>query len=218
MVKMIKLIGILSMLFLITACGSNYHYDYTAFKNSNPKSILVLPPINNTVEVDAINGVYSFVTRPLAESGYYVLPVTLVNEILKQNGITTSEDAREISLPKLHQIFNADAILYITIDDYGTSYKVISSDTNVAVSAILVDAKTGQELWRGSASASSSENSNNDNYNLISMVITAAVKQVITTSTDGVLTYADTATYRLLNANGENKILYGPRSSHYRRL
>lgn len=53
--------------------------DYTAFKESRPKIILVLPPLNNSPEVAATYGMLSQLTYPLAESGHYVLPVALVD-------------------------------------------------------------------------------------------------------------------------------------------
>ena len=36
---------------------------------------------------------------------------------------------------KLHEIFGADAGLYITVKEYGTSYMLISSETVVTASA-----------------------------------------------------------------------------------
>ena len=213
---MIRIISVLSMLLLVTACGHNANtvgYDYTAFKNSQPKSILVLPPVNETLDVNATNGFYAQVTMPLAESGYYVIPVGLVNETLKQNGITVSEDAKQISLDKLHEVFGADAVLYLTVTDYGTSYKVVASDTRVTVSAVLVDSQTGVELWRGYATSSSTEGSSGGG--IISMLISAAVNQIIDSVSEKAYTYAGITGARLLSAGRDKQILYGPRSPHY---
>ena len=65
---------------LAGACATPQPYDYTAFKEARPKSLLVLPPLNNSPDVNASYSFLSHVTLPLAESGYYVLPVTLVDE------------------------------------------------------------------------------------------------------------------------------------------
>ncbi|WP_222102604.1 GNA1162 family protein [Gilliamella apicola] len=40
-------------------------YDYTAFKESKPASILVLLPVNHSNEINARYGVLSQVTLPL---------------------------------------------------------------------------------------------------------------------------------------------------------
>ncbi|SUB29894.1 putative lipoprotein [Yersinia pseudotuberculosis] len=110
------------MALLLTGCATPVVTDYTDFKQSKPKSILVLLPQNQSPEVDASHGVLSQVTYPLAEAGYYVLPVAVVEETFKQNGMTNAGDISAASPAKLRQIFGADAVLYITIVQYGTLY------------------------------------------------------------------------------------------------
>ena len=153
-------------------------YDYTEFKLSNPKSILVLPPVNKTPEVRAPHSMLAQVTFPLSESGYYVLPVSLVDETLKENGITQAQDAHELPLAKLREIFGADAALYITMTQYGTVYQVLDSNTTVSAQARLVDLKTDKELWTGTATASTAEQQNQNQGGLAGMLITAIVKQI----------------------------------------
>ena len=208
------LFSIMTMFLFLSGCATEGAYDYTAFKESRPKSILVLPPLNNTVEVDAGYGLLSQVAFPLAESGYYVLPVALVDETLKHNGVTVANDAHAISLSKLHEIFGADSVLYLTIEDYGTSYKIISSDTRVTASARLVDSKTGALLWQGRASASSAENNNNNN-GLLGALVVAVVEQITSTLSDKSYGIAGIASNRLLGAGGARGMLYGPRSPKY---
>src|SRR3546814_13843318 len=103
----------------------------------------------------------SRMSYPLAEAGYYVLPVTLVTETFRQNGLDNAEDIQAVAAEKLREIFGADAALYVEIQSYGTSYLVVKSDTVVEVSARLVDLRDGQLLWQGSAKASSAESRGN---------------------------------------------------------
>jgi len=154
---MIKKIITLCVLLLLMACHS---YDYTEFKRSRTKSILVLPPVNESIDIKATNALYAQITKPLAEAGYYVLPVTLVSETFKQNGMTINDDIRQIALDKLYQVFGVDAVLYLTIKEYGTSYRILYSKTKVTVLAKPVDARTGKLLWQGHANASSREDEN----------------------------------------------------------
>jgi hypothetical protein len=58
-------------------------------------------------------------TLPLAESGYYVIPVSLASETFKQNGLANAADIH-VPVQKLRDIFGADAALYINVTDYGT--------------------------------------------------------------------------------------------------
>lgn len=155
----LKLVAAALALVVLSGCASNppVPYDYTEYKLSNPKSILVLPPINKTPEVRAPYSMLSQVTFPLAESGYYVLPVSLVDETLKENGVTQAQDAHELPSAKLREIFGADAALYITMTQYGTVYLLLDSHTTVSADARLVDLKTNKVLWTGTASASTAE-------------------------------------------------------------
>ena len=199
---------------LLGGCAAPKTIDYAAFKQSRPKSILVLPPINESPEVQASYSLVSQVTYPLAEAGYYVLPIALVGETFRQNGLTTANDIQAVAPAKLQQIFGADAGLYITITEYGTQYMLISSDTAVTATAKLVDLKTGTTLWTGVARASSEEGNSNAG-GIVGMLITAAVKQVINSSTDAAHPIAGVASARLLSAGQRTGILYGPRSPKY---
>ncbi len=100
---------------------------------------------------------------------------------------------------------------------YGTSYRVINSETRVTVNARLVNLRNGKQLWSGAATASSNENSNNSSSGLLSMVINAAIAQIADTISDKGFDIDAIANTRLLSAaTGQNgNILYGPRSPQY---
>ncbi|MEL7883003.1 DUF799 domain-containing protein [Serratia marcescens] len=200
---------------LLSGCAKQTSYDYAAFHESKPKSILVLPPVNQSPDVKASHSVLASATLPLAEAGYYVLPVAVVEETFLQNGLTNANDIRAVSPKKLHQIFGADTVLYLDVTQYGTSYMVISSETRVTVAARLVDLRNGKQLWAGTATASSNEGNNNSG-GLLGMVISAAISQIADTISDKGFDIGAIANTRLLSATGQNgAILYGPRSPHY---
>ncbi|TKI04627.1 DUF799 domain-containing protein [Martelella alba] len=199
----------------LTGCAKPAAYDYTAFKQSKPRSILVLPPVNQSLDVNASHSMLSQMTLPLAESGYYVLPVALVEETFKQNGLTAPQDIHAVSVAKLHQIFGADAVLYVDVTDYGTRYLILSSDTRVTAKARLVDLRSGKLLWSGQATASSDERNNDNNNNLIGMLITAAVSQVASNLMDRGHDIAGITSTRMLSAGVPRGLLYGPYSPMY---
>ena len=207
----------LALALLITGCttGNKKTTDYSAFRESKPRSILVLPPKNQSPDVDASNSLLSVVTMPLAESGYYVFPVALVSETFKQNGVTHPDDIRSIPLKKLHDTFGADAVMYISITDYGTSYQIVNSDTRVTATARLVDSRTGKELWTGGATASSNENQNNSSGGVISVLLAAAITQIANSSTDKAHDIAEITVARMFSAGSNGGLLYGPRSPNY---
>lgn len=207
---------VLLSVMLATGCATQQkNIDYTAFKQSRPGTILVLPPLNNSLDAAATYGMLSQVTYPLAESGYYVLPVALVDETFKQNGLTAPGDIHGVAPAKLREIFGADAVLYMNVQKYGSSYTVLDSITTVTAEARLVDLKNGALLWEGSATASNNGNSNNQAGGLIGILVSAIVNQIIATNTDVSHDMAGFASARLLMAGHENSMLYGPRSPKY---
>lgn len=201
---------------LMAACSTPpAHMDYTAFKDAKPRSILVLPPINHTFSVKASYSFLSQMTHPLAESGYYVVPVGMELETFHQNGVSMPDEMAQIPAEKLHSIFGADAALYSTVTAYGSTYQVIDTVTMVSITAKLVDLKTGSVLWSGQAMASN-KSSDNTNGNLIGQLIGAAVKKVGDSISDSSYPLAGIASERLLAAGPQNgSLLYGPRSPHY---
>lgn len=62
-----------------------------------------------------------------------MLPVSLVEETFRENGLTTPDDIHAVDRAKLREVFGADAAVYLTVKQYGTSCAVISSNTVVAV-------------------------------------------------------------------------------------
>lgn len=200
---------------LMAGCAAPRKVDYTAFRQAKPASILVLPPLNDSPDVNATFSVLAQSTYPLAEAGYYVVPVTLMAETFKQNGLSQPNDIHAVAPAKLKEIFGADSALYIKITRYGTTYTVLSSAAVVAAEAQLVDLSTGALLWSGQAVASSDEGNNNSGGGLIGALITAAVKQVMNNLSDASHKVAGVATGRLLSAGQPNGLLYGPRSPNY---
>jgi hypothetical protein len=213
-----KFIAVLSMFVLLSACASSGSQpDYTAFRNSKPRSILVLPPINDTSEINATYGMLSQMTMPLAEGGYYVVPVAAMEETFKHNGLTTPNDIQDVAPAKLRSIFGADAALYTKITEYGSSYRIIASKTEVAAEAKLVDLRSGETLWSGSASANGSETGGDVSVGigLIGSLVQTAVKHVMNVTTDKSWAVAGLTSQRLLATGGSRGLLYGPRSPKY---
>nr|WP_040264113.1 DUF799 domain-containing protein [Pseudomonas massiliensis] len=212
---MLKCLALLALAALAGGCVPMKTVDYQAYKQARPRSIVVLPPLNESPDVKATYSMLAQVTVPLAEAGYYVVPVALMDETFRQNGVTAAGDIHQLPPAKLREIYGADAGLYITVSDYGTKYMVLSSATIVTAHARLVDLKTGTTLWTGAASASSQENQNNGG-GLVGMLIVAAVNQIIASAVDDAgYPIAGITSGRLLSAGHPAGLLYGPRSPRY---
>jgi hypothetical protein len=215
--RRLMLLALVAVVAVLAGCASTpqAQRDYTAFKRANPASLLVLPPINDTPDVQATASVLAQMSYPLAESGFYVLPVSLVDETLKANGMQTPADAHAISGTKLREIFGADAVLYVAVKRYGSVYQVVASEAVVALEAKLVDLRTGELLWEGSARASSAEQGSSNQGGLIGLLVKAVIEQIANNLSERSHPLAGIANQRLLAAGRPNGMLFGPRSPNY---
>jgi hypothetical protein len=199
----------------LAGCAAPRGPDMSAFKAARPTSILVLPPLNESPDV---NGPVSFLAQaslPLGESGYYVMPVGVMMETFRQNGLSNPPDIHEVSHQKLREIFGADAALYIKVTQYGSQFTVFRSEARVTAYASLVDLRSGTTLWTGAATASNDEGGGSNQGGLIGALVTAVVKQVINSTTDASHPVAGIAANRLLWAGRPGSILWGPHSPQY---
>lgn len=203
------LIAVLSVFALLqTGCVAPPSvYDYTALENSRPRSILVIPPANNSVEV---NGSYTFlstISRPLAEKGYYVFPVAVIDHFLKENGLPTPAEMNGIPLNKIEEHIGADAVLYVSIEDWGQKYRVLTSTTVVHSILRLVDVKTGDLLWEKTVKATRS--SDDGDLGPLGAIVIALATQVAGSISDYTADLSSSANFSAIH-NPSNGLLHGP--------
>jgi len=134
---------------LLTGCATTPKWDYTAFFESHPRSILVVPAGNATTAVDAPEVWSTTATMPLAERGYYVFPVYLTADLLKDLGLTNEGLLAQLEPSRFKEVFGAEAVFFVTIRDWSTKYLVLASNVTVRLSYKLVDTRTGRVLWQG---------------------------------------------------------------------
>lgn len=181
-------------------------YDYSDYRAHMPRSILVLPPLNESVEVDAPYSYLSTVSRPVAERGYYVFPVSIVDAFMKDNGLPTAGEMHGVSLSRIDELIGADAVLYLTIVDWGQKYQVLNSRTVVSVEGRLVDVPSGTTLWTGDVKV---VRNSSDSDSGLGMLVGAVVAQVVGTSLDHARPLARQANRQMFFHEGDG-LLVGP--------
>lgn len=206
MIKRTFLLLPLVMVAMLTGCATTEPYNYDALLAAKPRSILVIPPLNESIEVNASYIDLSTLSRPLAEKGYYVFPVAVIESFMKENGLPTPDEMNQVPLDKLHENTGADAVLYTRISDWGQKYSVLDSSTVVVSHVKLVDARTGALLWDADASAVQSGNSSGG---LLEALVAAAITQIIGDMTDMTPTVARLANAQAIN-NTQRGLLNGP--------
>jgi hypothetical protein len=194
----------------LSGCATTKPYDYTNYRAYPPRSILVLPPVNESTDVRGTYGYLSTMTRPLAELGYYVYPVVLIDQFFKEQGMPMPGDMAQAPLGKIREIIGADAVLYVTLRQYGTKYQLLASVTTVSAVARLVDTRTGTLLWEGTVVAQTNSGATG---NILGDLISAALSQVIGYSTDQARSLAEQANVQY--AVKDRGLLHGPYSPKY---
>jgi len=138
------------LVILISGCVSIPKKDYTRFYAVAPRSILIVPVVNRSVNVDAPNYFLSSITIPVAEQGYYVFPVNMVKRILEDNGLSDADMVHKAPVQKLASLFGADAVLYISINRWDARWMLLSTTITVQLTYMVKDGKTGDTLWADS--------------------------------------------------------------------
>jgi len=199
---------------LLAGCASSPPppYDYGPYLAHMPRSIVVIPPLNKSPEPIASYAFLSTISKPIGERGYYVFPVTVVAELMKQNGCPTPGEMNQVPPEKLREVFGADAALFLTVTEWGTEYQIINSETVVSVTARLVDLRTGDEFWSNAQTARS--DSSHGQHDLAAMIAAALVSQVFSSSTDPVHALAPAVSTSLV-WDAHQGMLLGPYHPKY---
>jgi hypothetical protein len=137
-------------LLMLTSCAPKQITKYEAFPNmyaERPKAILVLPPINETTAADAKEYYSVTIAEPMTLSGYYIYPIEVVSEIMKNEGIYDTEAILNIPPEKFREYFGADAVMYIWLQKWSTSYYVIAGNVSVSLRSVIKSTTTGEDIW-----------------------------------------------------------------------
>lgn len=92
--------------------------QYAKMYEEKPVTLLVMPPINNSTNVEAKDLLYTSISRPLAEAGYYVISPLLAMDILKAESAYDSENFFDAPLTAFNNYFGADAVVFSIIDSW----------------------------------------------------------------------------------------------------
>lgn len=157
--------------------------DYSAFNAQSPRSILVVPVINHTNEVDAANLFLTTMAVPLAERGFYVFPVNATRGLMEAEGLGDAGLVHATPTNQLAQVFGADAVLYVEVLKWESDYNVFNSNVETAMLYTLKSGRTDEVLWQDEAAYVHSYSANSGNF-LADLVANAVVAAVDSTRSD----------------------------------
>lgn len=135
---------------LLSSCGSKEVVTkgdrYAGIYNENPHSLLIMPPINRTEDVEAKDQMYTSIARPLGECGYYIIPPQMSMDVLKQESAYDAEEFIDKPLNKFHELFGADAVVFTEIKKW-KKRAVVSPIIDVEVRYIIKSTKTNEIIF-----------------------------------------------------------------------
>jgi len=164
----------------LSACQPKVEkYDYAALKEANPHSILVIPVVNKTTQVDAADTFLATLSPPIAERGYYVFPVNMVKHTMEDDGLSDADMVAGAPTERLAALFGADAVLYASVNHWESRYAVVAATTEVSVHYVLKQGKTGATLWEDDVTTQYSPHASGGNIiaDLIADAIIAAIER-----------------------------------------
>ena len=127
------LVYILVSVLFLTSCSTytkiSRGEQYAKMYEAKPLVFLVMPPINNSTNVDAKDYLYTSISKPLIEKGYYVLSPLLTMEVLKHESAYDAELFINSSLAAFQKYFGADAVVFTEINSW--TKKGFGVETNI---------------------------------------------------------------------------------------
>lgn len=206
--KSFKMFIALVAALLVTGCAAPIaKTDLTAFQAAKPRSILVVPAVNKSLDVDAPNYLLTTLSLPLAEKGYYVFPVHTAKTVLEQEGFYEGEVVHQQPPQALAKLFGADAVLYVTINRWDAQYAVLATTVTVNFDYRMVS-KDGTEIWAANKQMQYTPQNQNTGHPLANLIV-AAVNAAVTRAAPNYMPLAYMANDQVF-INGPSAIPDGP--------
>ena len=146
------------LIILLAGCaGGAPRSRVPAYKGTPPRSIAVLPVMNETVNLKAPEAFRSLVQQKITMKGYETPAIPYLDKRLQQKGIHEAGQVHSLTPQALGELLGVDALLYTTVTEFSTTYLVAYASITVAARFELKDAKTGEKLWESERQAKESK-------------------------------------------------------------
>ena len=172
---------------LVTSCGVTNSVtresQYAKLYEERPVTLLVMPPINNSTNVEAKDLLYTSISRPLVEAGYYVISPLLAMDILKAESAYDSENFFEAPLTAFKNYFGADAVVFSVIDSW--TKKGLGIQTRIRY--VIRSAHTNDVLFDRSCDLYLDLSVDSGTSGLLGALIDLAASAINTAATDHII-------------------------------
>ena len=157
--------------------------QYAKMYEEKPITLLVMPPINNSANVEAKDLLYTSISRPLAEAGYYVISPLLAMDVLKAESAYDSEMFFDAPLTAFQNFFGADAVVVSVIDSW--TKKGLGIQTKIRY--VIKSAYTNEILFDRSCDLYLDLSVNSGTGGALGALIDLAASAINTAATDHII-------------------------------
>ena len=182
---------------MVTSCGMmstvTRESQYAKMYEEKPITLLVMPPINNSTNVEAKDLLYTSISRPLVEAGYYVISPLLAMDVLKAESAYDSEMFFDAPLTAFQNYFGADAVVFSVIDTWAK--KGLGIETKIRY--VIKSAYTNEILFDRSCDLYLDLSIDSGANGLLGALVDLAASAINTAATDHIMA-ARKANYYIL--------------------
>jgi hypothetical protein len=145
-----KLIASALAMLLFTGCvqmGTKQDAFPSMYSDKKPVTIVVVPAINESTAADAGDLLNVTVAQPFTNHGYYVLPMPIIADIFRKEGIIEGDQVKGMPTEIFKENFGADAVLFMTIESWDKNYAVLAANVSVGIEYVLLSTTSNEVLW-----------------------------------------------------------------------
>ncbi len=147
---MIRAISISLIVFILSGCaemGTKQDAYPSMYTDRKPVSMLIVPAINESTAADAGDLLNVTVTQPFSNHGYYVMPMPIVADIFRREGILEGTQVKGLPTSIFKKTFGADSVLFMTIESWDKNYAILAGNVTVSIEYVLLSTETNEVLW-----------------------------------------------------------------------
>lgn len=176
-----RLISISVFILFLSGCapmGTKQDSFPAMYTDQKPVSMLVVPAINESTAADAGDLLNVTVSQPFSNHGYYVLPMPIVADIFRREGILEGTQVKGLPTRVFKENFGADSVLFLTIENWDKNYAVVAGNVSVSIEYVLLSTETNEVLW--SYDATVVVNTSGSSGNILADIIVTAISTGVT--------------------------------------
>ena len=179
-----RILYFITLCCIATSCGMmntvTRESQYAKMYEEKPVTLLVMPPINNSTNVEAKDLLYTSISRPLIEAGYYVISPLLAMDVLKAESAYDSEMFFDAPLTAFQNYFGADAVVFSVIDTWAK--KGMGIETKIRY--VIKSAYTNDTLFERSCDLYLDLSVDSGTNGLLGALVDLAASAINTAATD----------------------------------